>query len=162
MSKKVLIVSDSHGLNIHLEEAIANMGDDLDLMIHLGDSQCSEETIRQMVSCPVEMVKGNSDRVCSLPEYELVEIGSHKALLTHGHIQGGRWGIGAMKEMARENGADIVMFGHIHEPIVEIDPEITVLNPGSITLPRQEGRRPTYLVMTIEDDGRTDYSVVYL
>ena len=65
-----------------------------------------------------------------------------------------------MKDIAKENGADIVMFGHSHKPVIEKSGDVTVINPGSISRPRQDGFRPTYMVMNIEDDGRTDFVLV--
>ena len=161
MSKKILIVSDSHGNNTNLRKAIANMGDTLDLMIHLGDMECDPDVIKNLVKCPAEMVKGNCDGLSRLQAAKIIDIGEHKALITHGHRYGGKYGIDSMREMAEVNGADIVMFGHIHEPVLEhYQGGMTVLNPGSISKPRQDGHRPTYAVMTIEDDGRTDYAIV--
>lgn len=162
MRQKILIVSDSHGNHKYLKKAIQNMGTYLDLLIHLGDSQTDPEVIAGMVNCPVEMVRGNSDGLSKLPRTKLVDLGPHRALLTHGHRYGGRYGIPMMKEMAKENGADIVMFGHIHEPLLEQEDGMTVLNPGSISQPRQEGHRPTYMVMTIEEDGRAEYATIYM
>lgn len=162
MSQKILIVSDSHGRDKNLQQAIQNMGSYLDRMIHLGDSQHDPERLTGMVDCPVEMVRGNCDGLSRLPGTKLVDLGPHKAMITHGHLYGGSVGIPQMKSMARENGADIVMFGHTHIPMLEQEDGMTVLNPGSISQPRQDGRRPTYMVMTIEDDGRTDYATIYL
>lgn len=162
MSQKILIVSDSHGRDRYLKKAIQNMGDYLDRMIHLGDSQISPDLLAGMVDCPIDMVRGNCDAMSKLSAAKLVDIGSHKVLLTHGHIYGGSVGIPTMKEMAKENGADIVMFGHTHIPLLEQEPGMTVLNPGSISQPRQEGRRPTYMVMTLEDNGTVEYATIYL
>lgn len=162
MSQKILIVSDSHGRENNLKRAVQNMGKHLDLLIHLGDSQRDPDQLTGMVDCPVEMVKGNSDGMFMLPASKLIEIGSHKALLTHGHRYGGSAGIPQMVEMAQANGADIVMFGHTHIPLLEQEDGVTVLNPGSISQPRQEGGRPSYMVMTIEEDGRTEYATIYL
>lgn len=162
MSQKILIVSDSHGRNTNLRKAIQNMGSYLDMMIHLGDSQEYPDQITGMVNCPVEMVRGNCDGLSKLPGTKLIDIGDHKALITHGHLYGGSMGIPQMRAMAQENGADIVMFGHTHIPLLEQEDGMTVLNPGSISQPRQDGRRPTYMVMTIEDDGRMDYATIYL
>lgn len=159
---KILIVSDTHGHNENLVKAIANMGEYLDLLIHLGDSVCYPDEITRLVSCPVEMVRGNSDGLSTLPAAKLIAVGGHTALITHGHRYGGAAGIDTMCEMAQENGADIVMFGHTHVPLIDTGGAVTVLNPGSLSQPRQEGHRPTYLVMTVEEDGRTDYSIVYL
>lgn len=162
MPVKVLVVSDTHGNNTNLKKAIANMGEKLDLMIHLGDFMCSPDVIRELVDCPVEIVKGNSDSSPAMQSAKLIDIAGHKAFITHGHTYGGNWGIGTMKDIARENGAEIVMFGHTHEPMVDKTPGMTVINPGSLSRPRQDGGRPTYIVMTINGSRDIDYSVVYM
>lgn len=163
MSTKILIVSDSHGKTEYLRKAIANMAGTMDRMIHLGDSLCSLEAMVDLAGCPVDMVRGNCDSMLhKLPGSKLVALGPHTALLTHGHQYGGKWGIESMKEAARENNAGIVMFGHTHEPVIEPYGDVVVINPGSISQPRQEGHRPTYVVMNIEEDGRTDYVLVHL
>ena len=91
---------------------------------------------------------------------KLIQIGGHKVFITHGNHYGGEFGIPTMREIAKENGADIVMFGHSHKPVIEKSGDVTVINPGSISRPRQDGFRPTYMVMNIEDDGRTDFVLV--
>ncbi len=160
MSKKILIVSDTHGDNTNLRKAIANMQDSLDLMVHLGDMMCSLDVIKRLVNCPVEMVKGNCDSYYDLQSAKLIDIAGHKVFMTHGHIYGGAWGLETMKDIAKENGASIVMFGHTHEPLIEKYPDITVINPGSLSRPRQDGHRPTYIVMTVSNDGKADYSLI--
>ncbi len=81
-------------------------------------------------------------------------------LLTHGHRYGCKAGTDQMKELARANGAGLVLYGHTHIPMIDEHSGIKAMNPGSISQPRQEGHRPTYLVITIEDDGRWEYAVV--
>ncbi len=131
-------------------------------MIHLGDSQCDPDVIRKMAGCPVDIVRGNCDiDIYDVPLCKLVEIGGYRILLLHGHQYGGMAGIGSMRETARENDASIVMFGHTHIPLVDTRDGVTVVNPGSISLPRQEGRKPSYLVMNIEN-GVADFVPVYL
>lgn len=162
MPMKILIVSDTHGNNTNLRKAIANMGKSLDLMVHLGDFMCHPDVIRELVECPVEMVRGNCDSLLSEKASRFIDIAGHKAFITHGHTYGGNWGIDTMKGIARENGAGIVMFGHTHEPLLDKTPGMTVINPGSLSRPRQEGGRPTYMVMTVNENGNIDYSVVYM
>ena len=163
MRRKILIVSDSHGKEENLRKAVANMAGTMDGMIHLGDSLCSPERMEEIAGCPVEMVRGNCDgSLYGLPGSKLIEIGPYKAFLTHGHQFGGAWGVESMKEAARENGAQIVMFGHTHEPMIEPYGDVAVINPGSISQPRQEGHRPTYVVMNIEEDGSADYVLAHL
>jgi predicted phosphodiesterase len=52
------------------------------------------------------------------------------------------------------------MCGHTHVPLIERG-EVTIVNPGSISQPRQEGHIPTYLVMNIEN-GQVDFVPVHL
>lgn len=163
MSRKILVVSDSHGRNENLRkavEAFGPRGEQLELLIHLGDIQGSLETIERLVDCPVEAVSGNCDCIPGLQGTKVISIGEKKALITHGHRYGCKAGTGAMRELAEANGAELVLFGHTHMPLVENLPGMKILNPGSISQPRQEGHRPTYLVITIEEDGRMEFSVV--
>lgn len=163
MSRKILVVSDSHGDNTNLCKAISafgNRGEDLELLIHLGDSQGAIEGIKRLVDCPVEAVRGNCDGASSLPIAKLITIGKETALITHGHRYGCKMGPGRMVEMAQENGAGMVLFGHTHVPMVDQISGIRVLNPGSISRPRQSGFRPTYLVLTIGEDDHIEHAIV--
>ncbi len=162
MPMKILVVSDTHGNNTNLRKAVANMGKSLDLMVHLGDFMCHPDAIREIAGCPVEFVKGNCDSFRDIQSARLIEIAGHKVFITHGHLYGGNWGIDTMKDIAKENGAEIVMFGHTHEPMVDKTPGMALINPGSLSRPRQDGGRPTYIVMSVSDNGSTDYSVVYM
>ena len=159
LGRKILVVSDSHGKNTNLEKVIRCFGDkgkDLELLIHLGDMECPLERIQRLVSCPVKAVRGNCD-FSNLPAADFVMIGEEKAMVTHGHRYQCKLTTDMMKEMAAANGASIVLFGHTHMPMLDLGGAVKVANPGSISLPRQEGHRPTYLVITIEDDGRLQF-----
>ena len=68
-------------------------------------------------------------------------------------------GTGFIAEEARSRGVQIVMFGHTHRPYLEQEEDLTVLNPGSLSFPRQERREPSYILMELEDDGEIKYSV---
>lgn len=163
MSRKILVVSDSHGHNKNLCKALSYFGErgnELEMLIHLGDSQGSFEELEELAACPVKAVRGNCDFSRDFPLVDFVTIGEEKAMITHGHRYGCKYSTETLVEMAEANGASIVMFGHTHIPMVEEDGNVMVLNPGSISLPRQPGGRPTYLVITIEDSGRTDFVVV--
>lgn len=163
MSKKILVVSDTHGNNTNLRKVISLFGErgkELSRLIHLGDSQGALESIESLVDCPVDAVRGNCDMSSEMPIANLIMIGNEKVFITHGHRYACKSGIGLMAEMARENGASMVLFGHTHEPMSEQYMGVRVLNPGSISQPRQYGHRPTYLVLTVEDNGKVDFSIV--
>ena len=65
------------------------------------------------------------------------------------------------KQYALQNHIDIVMFGHTHKPYIEIDEDVTVLNPGSVSYPRQSDHMPTFLIMEIDDEGEAHYGQGY-
>lgn len=162
MSKKILVVSDSHGDDKNLHKAISYFGErgrDLELFIHLGDSYKTLEMLQGLVDCPVEAVRGNGDFDQALPTAKLIQIGEEKVFITHGHRYGCKMGFDMMADIARENGAGMVLFGHTHMPVEEQASGVWILNPGSISRPRQYDRRPTYLVLTLEDH-HIEHSIV--
>lgn len=158
---KVLIVSDTHGREENLKKVLEKTGT-IDLMIHLGDVEGSEERIRSMAGVPVHMVAGNNDWYSSLPGEKIVTIGKYRALLTHGHHYYVGMGHEELKEQAVLKHVDMVMYGHTHYPCLEQTPGLTILNPGSLSLPRQEGRAPSYIMMELDKDGEAHYTICYL
>lgn len=159
---KVLIVSDTHGREQNLAEALEQTGP-IDQLIHLGDVEGGAEHIRELAGdAPAAIIAGNNDFFCDLPNERIFTLGGHRIFMTHGHGYFVHSGTLYLKREARKKGADIVMFGHTHKPYMEEDNELLVLNPGSLTLPRQEGHRPTYIVMEIADDGQISYELCYL
>lgn len=159
---KVLIVSDTHGREQNLAEALEQTGP-IDQLIHLGDVEGGAEHIRELAGdAPAAIIAGNNDFFCDLPNERIFTLGGHRIFMTHGHGYFVHSGTLYLKREARKKGADIVMFGHTHKPYMEEDKELLVLNPGSLSLPRQEGHRPTYIVMEIANDGQISYELCYL
>jgi putative phosphoesterase len=157
---KVLIVSDTHGRNQYLIDTINRVGP-IDLLIHLGDFENGEDYIKSMITCPVEFVAGNNDFFNGLPKDKLIQIGKYKVLLTHGHRYGVNFSTEAIIETAKKQKADIVMFGHTHVPLIDMTGSVWVINPGSIALPRQTGRIPTFIVMELDSGGDAHFTLNY-
>lgn len=157
---KILIVSDTHGHNENLEVVLSRVKP-IDRVIHLGDAEGAEDYIQAIAECPLDIVAGNNDFFSVLPRELEVELGGHKALLTHGHYYYVTVGLENLIEEATARGMDIVMFGHTHRPVIEIRDDITVINPGSLSYPRQEGRIPTFILMEIDENGDAHYSLNY-
>ncbi len=158
---KILVVSDTHGRDTVLREVLKKVKP-IDMLIHCGDSEGSEEYIRSMTECPVYMVAGNNDFFCDLPREEEISIGKYRALVTHGHYYYISMGTEMLKEDARARGFNLVMFGHTHRPYLEQDKDITILNPGSLSYPRQEGRKPSYILMDLDREGEAHFTVNYV
>lgn len=158
---KVLIVSDTHGRERNLEKALEKEKP-IDQLIHLGDVEGSEDYIRAMTDVPVTIVAGNNDYYSDLPHEEILQLGKYRVLATHGHYYYVNRGHERLWEAAAEKGVDIVMYGHTHVPCLEQKNGVTVLNPGSLTLPRQQGYCPSYIVMETAQDGEAHYKICYL
>ena len=159
---KILVVSDTHGYEENMKAVLAREGMP-DCVIHLGDSEDSGAHMRSLLTCPLHIVAGNCDFFSDLPRVAIAEIGGHRILMTHGHYHYVSVGIRDLAEEAKANGCDVAMFGHTHRPFFDqSDPELTILNPGSLSFPRQEGRRPGYLVMETQEGGTAKYRQEYL
>ena len=158
---KILIVSDTHRNNANFLKVVERTGP-LDMVIHCGDIEGSELVISKAAGCPVEMVQGNNDFFSDLPKEKEFMIGQYKVWLTHGHNYYIAMNTEMIKREAREREADIVMCGHTHKPVVDIGSDLTLVNPGSISYPRQENRKPSYIIMEIDRTGEAHYTINYL
>ena len=158
---KILIVSDTHGHERNLKKVVEKVGQ-TDLFIHLGDIEGHEDYIEALADCPVHMVSGNNDFFSDLPREEEFQLGRYRVMITHGHYYGVSVGTDRLKEEARSRNIDIVMYGHTHRPEIDIDDHVTVLNPGSLSYPRQWGRKPSYMLMEIDREGEAHYTINYI
>lgn len=163
---KILIVSDTHSRDGNLQAVIEKTAP-FDMLIHLGDAEGSEDKIetwcrQQNGDCQVYMILGNNDFFSNLDREKEIQIGSYKAFLTHGHFYGVSVGTERLVDEGKDRKMDIVMFGHTHKPCLEHRNGLTVINPGSLSFPRQDGRRPSYMLMEIDRDGEAHYTVNYL
>ena len=142
---KILIVSDTHGRNGNLEEAVMRETP-FDYLIHCGDVEGQEYYIEALAECPCYIVSGNNDFFSDLPREEEICLGGKRIFVTHGHYLGVSLDPGRLVEEAAYRGCDVAIFGHIHRPVMERHGEVLLLNPGSLSYPRQRGRQPSYMV----------------
>jgi len=158
---KVLLVSDSHRQNKNLYRII-DKEKPLDLLVHCGDIESDAFALSAMAECPVEVVSGNNDLFYKYEKERVFDIGKHKVYLTHGHHHSVYSSNEKLKEAGCKAGADIIMSGHTHVPSIQYDNRVTLLNPGSITYPRQDGRKPSYIIMEIDRRGEAHFTINYL
>ncbi len=160
---KILVVSDTHRKDDNLKLVLSEECP-LDMLIHLGDAEGSEHFIPDWVNpeCRMEMVLGNNDFFSRLDREREIDIAGHKAFITHGHYYGVSMGPEGLVDEAKSRGCDIAMYGHTHRPFLDVIDGVTVLNPGSLSYPRQEGRRPSYMIIHVDADGKMNYQQKYL
>lgn len=158
---KILIVSDTHG-SIHNFDKVIEREKNIDLFLHMGDVEHDEDYMEAVLDCPVHIVAGNNDFFSSLPGEKMIQIGKYKVFMTHGHGYYVSFDTRRLKEAALARGADIVMYGHTHRPDIDLEGEVIVVNPGSLSYPRQQGRKATYVIMEINDAGKAKFSLKYV
>ena len=170
-SKKVLIVSDTHGYDDNFFKVLEIEGlQNLDLILHAGDVEGSAERLRHATSIvPIAIVKGNNDFGTELPKELELELGPHRIHLCHGHADLVNINVNFLLEKESAAGADILVFGHTHVPMAGVargqgypDGVRYLFNPGSLTYPRQAGRRPSYIMLDMATDGALSYEIRYL
>ena len=158
---RILIISDTHRRNENYLEVLEQWKP-LDMVIHCGDAESSEYLIEEAAGCLVEFVQGNNDFFSDLPREKELQVGKYKILLTHGHQYYVSKSHKFLVQEAVTRGMDIVMYGHTHVPIISKEQGVTILNPGSLTYPRQEGRQPSYIIMEIDANGEANFQLYYL
>ncbi|NCB92598.1 MAG: metallophosphoesterase [Clostridia bacterium] len=154
---KILVVSDTHGHDKNLERVLYKVKP-VDALIHCGDVEGMENHIRMIAECPCYLVRGNNDYFSDLPREEMITLGGYKIMITHGHMYGVSMDMSMLEEEARSREVQIVMFGHTHRPFLEQKKGLTLLNPGSLSYPRQAGRKPSFLIMEIDKNGEVHYT----
>lgn len=160
---RVLIVSDTHRQSHNFYRALERVSP-VDMIIHCGDAEGYEDELAGMAGCPLRIVQGNNDFFSPLPKDLEFRYAGLNFWVNHGHRYYVNADTDIIKKAAADRGADIICFGHTHRPLIEEDTDLSVvaLNPGSLTYPRQEGRRPSYIVMEIDQNGVPHYEIQYL
>ena len=129
----ICVLSDSHGDMrplIGLRDKIGKV----DAVFHLGDYCRDGREAGAYLGCPVYTVRGNCDRDCPEEETErLFSLGGKRFLLLHGHTCSS---LEALFYKGKERAADAVLFGHTHVPFCFRREGLLLLNPGSLSCPR--------------------------
>ena len=148
--KKILVLSDSHRDMADMRRVLRK--EKPDMVMHLGDYYAdAQQLTEEFPAVPLEAVAGNCDRGL-IPTEKLLETEGKKILICHGHEYGVKSDLLRLKYAALEKGADIVLFGHTHEPFYDFDGRLHMMNPGSIgaaRYPYKEG----YGLIYIENGG---------
>ncbi len=158
---RVLIASDTHGKTDYLKKAVSIVKPEM--LLHLGDAEGQESYIESFCNCPLHIVRGNCDYRSPLPEHIVLPLGKHTIFMAHGHLHYVRGGLSEIENTARDAGADVVLYGHTHIPELVYEPDgMIVVNPGSISYPRQEGRKCSYAVLNVDEEGEYRFALCYL
>lgn len=147
---RVLVLSDTHlgpAALDRMPDQVWAMADEADVVLHAGDV-VDMAVLRALAErAPVHAVLGNNDHALRgrLPEVAQIELDGVAVGMIHD--SGARTGRG--QRMARRfPAAQVVVFGHSHEPLVEqVEGGPLLVNPGS---PTQRRRQPVHTVARLE------------
>lgn len=145
---RILVVSDTHGNEAELRRAVLSQTQ-AELVIHLGDGE--EECGRVKRAFPEKMflqVRGNCDWGSSLPVTGTHTVEGVTLFYTHGHVYSVKHGDYQAVVAAREQKADILLYGHTHEALTDYRDGLYLLNPGSLS-----GWRASYGTIDITPQG---------
>lgn len=145
---KILVVSDTHGDFYTLMRAVKAQPD-AEVIVHCGDGdeqvQLLKETYKDKM---IVGVRGNCDWNSFLPSKETLNILGKKIFITHGHLYDAKVGLYKIMCAAREEGADILLYGHTHIAMNTYEDGLYVMNPGTC-----HGYIASYGVLEITENG---------
>ncbi len=152
MKKKVVIISDTHGLIDYMDDIFENEGN-IDCLIHLGDYYGDIGLIENKYkNLKTYYIMGNHDMEWMEPKEAIFDIYGVKIFATHGHLYNIKLGVDKLVEKAKSVGADIVLYGHNHIQKCIYQDGIIVINPGSISEPREDNCLFSYTILEITKD----------
>ena len=129
----IVVVSDSHGDTQRLERLIVTINS-ADYFVFCGDGAADVMRLRGSITVPIVCVKGNNDFWLKeqLTDCTTVMFGATKALITHGHRHGARYGVEQLLDVAKLNDCKLVFFGHSHRYTDLVRDGVHLINPGAL------------------------------
>lgn len=143
------IISDTHMPNrwLSLPEAVRHVFADVDLIFHAGDVGELWVTDQLSAIAPVIAVHGNDESdaaEAAFPYFQVVSVAGRRICLMHSHYQdyeqemasrkGDSWHpkLARLAEIARTQGADLLIYGHTHIAMNVVYDGVRLINPGAI------------------------------
>lgn len=146
---KIFLISDTHGDLSKVYEIYEKLTN-IDMIIHCGDYQKDAYQLEDTLGIPVVSVKGNCDKT-QLADHATVDTPYGKILVTHGHTENVDYSCNQLLYTAEENGCFAACFGHTHVPFNEDFDGIHLINPGSLSRPR-DGSNGSYAILRITEE----------
>jgi putative phosphoesterase len=149
------LVSDTHGL---IRPELFKALDGVQLILHAGDVGGIGVLTELRAIAPVQAVYGNTDTPGdpSLQARLFLDINGLSIHVSHGHELGSPTAEGLLARYT----ADVIVFGHTHQPLVERSGGRLVVNPGAAG-PRRFSLKPSVARMRVES-GNAEVELIWL
>ncbi len=145
---KLIVLSDTHLKTGEIPPKLQSILEDCDLIVHAGDFSTVEAYEAFNASGKLKAVSGNADTFelrKLLPERLKFEVEGVKIGVIH---EGGLsvMDTTAQGYLAKEMGVDVLIFGHLHRPLIE-QKDVMLVCPGSPTKPRMSNPSVVELII---------------
>lgn len=150
---KILVVSDTHGDCSRVIDVFQKLNKEspVDIIVHCGDYAADARELQARLGIHVAWVKGNCDGGFSHTDWSILETEAGNFLITHGHNEQVDFSKQNIYYKALENGCVGAIFGHTHRASYTEMDHIVLMNPGSLTKPRDGSGGTFGLLVTGED-----------
>lgn len=160
---KILLISDTHGAVQTTQDVIYE--EKADVVLHMGDVGFDSHYLGQ-----IYYVKGNHDLLLKEPWERLLTFANKTIFMVHGNryekeiverLKGKykeRWfDMGfcieeyteLLRDIGRKKKADVVCFGHLHQPFIRSFSDLMIINPGSLAL-SYDGKNVSYAILNVD------------
>ncbi len=150
---RILVVSDTHGQCDRVYQVYKKLISEapIDVIVHCGDYSSDALEIQARLRIHVAWVKGNCDGCFDDDNWSILETEFGNFLITHGHMENVNISQQNLYYKTLENDCVGAFYGHTHRGVYTQLGDVYLMNPGSLTKPR-DGTGGTFgLVVTTED-----------
>ena len=128
---KICVFSDSHGNVKNMQRAVER--EKPALCFFLGDGERDLAALqKRLPELPLYAVRGNCDLRSALPGELRCAVLGVRIFAAHGHLQQVKYDPALHELRAAAGEAEVILFGHTHEPRCEERGGKLLLNPGAI------------------------------
>lgn len=159
MARTVGLISDTHVPDRarRVPDRVFKVFDKVDFIVHAGDLVQLSVIDELERLAPVLVVSGNMDGPDiqgKLPKLDSLKILDWRIGVTHN--PGARFGMRKMREIAKANGFDVLVYGHTHSSNVRWEGKVLFINPGSPTDPSPPFlAKPTVALLRVTKENIT-------
>jgi putative phosphoesterase len=138
LTKTIGLIADTH-IPVRAREVprkVFEVFEKVDFIVHAGDLVDFSVIDELEQLAPVLAVYGNMDGSKirgKLPKMDSAKVLNWKIGVTHN--PGALFGMRKMKEIAHQNGFNVLVYGHTHNPSIKWEGKTLFINPGSPTNP---------------------------
>lgn len=148
---RIVVISDSHRRKGVIDD-ILSAQPQAKHVFFLGDNVSDIEDYEFIYpDKKFHIVSGNCDGFSLYPTVGMEIVEGKKILFTHGHTFSVKYSAEKLLDAAKKSGCEIALYGHTHVSKIVYDDGVYLVNPGSVSKPR-EGKA-SYAVIDITDKG---------